>query len=161
MDDKIAEIITWGTARIRVVEEVWPQSENESSSHGSYEWWTKILLDAGANVSAVSDSIARRLKLKSRTNNNNQIDVQGIRKSTVVTTSRVIMKVTLWWELVNDFEVWIMPHNAGVDVILDTDFMIPAAIRLDIYSATIKSPDEIVVTLLRSSKEVIEQDYED
>ena len=54
-----------------------------------------------------------------------------------------------------------MPHNAGVDVILDTDFMIPAAIRLDIYSATIKSPDEIVVTLLRSSKEVIEQDYED
>ena len=122
---------------------------------------TKILLDAGANVSAVSDSIARRLKLKSRTNNNNQIDVQGIRKSTVVTTSRATMKVTLWWELVNDFEVWIMPHNAGVDVILDTDFMIPAAIRLDIYSATIKSPDEIVVTLLRSSKEVIEQDYED
>ena len=56
---------------------------------------TKILLDAGANVSAVSDSIARRLKLKSRTNNNNQIDVQGIRKSTVVTTSRAIMKVTL------------------------------------------------------------------
>ena len=38
-----------------------------------------------------------------------------------------------------------MPHHAGVDLILGTDFMIPAGIMLDVYNAAAKLPDEIVV----------------
>ncbi|KAI9981163.1 hypothetical protein PInf_010793 [Phytophthora infestans] len=44
-----------------------------------------------------------------------------------------------------------MPHHAGVDLILGTDFMIPAGIRLDLYNSAVKLPDEIMIPLIRSS----------
>ncbi|KAI9986081.1 hypothetical protein PInf_024939 [Phytophthora infestans] len=69
----------------------------------------------------------------------------------MVTTSRAVVKVTLGWEVAYEFEVWIMPHHAGVDLILGTDFMIPAGIRLDLYISAVKLPDEIVIPLIRSS----------
>ncbi|KAI9982062.1 hypothetical protein PInf_008115 [Phytophthora infestans] len=69
----------------------------------------------------------------------------------MVTTSRAVVKVTLGWEVAYEFEVWIMPHHAGVDLILGTDFMIPAGIRLDLYNSAVKLPDEIVIPLIRSS----------
>ncbi|KAG3129902.1 hypothetical protein PI126_g20734 [Phytophthora idaei] len=31
--------------------------------------------------------------------------------------------------MVYEFEMWVMVHSAGVDVVLGTDFMIPAGIR--------------------------------
>ncbi|KAI9996136.1 hypothetical protein PInf_013519 [Phytophthora infestans] len=68
----------------------------------------------------------------------------------MVTTSRAVVKVTLGWEVAYDFEVWIMPHHAGVDLILGTDFMIPAGIRLDLYNSAVKLPDEMVIPLIRS-----------
>ena len=52
-----------------------------------------------------------------------------------------------------------MPHHAGVDLILGTDFMIPAGIRLDLYNATAKLPEGIVVPLLKSARFVDPQDY--
>ena len=52
-----------------------------------------------------------------------------------------------------------MPHHAGVDLILGTDFMIPAGIRLDLYNATAKVPDEIVLPLLKSARVVDPPDY--
>ena len=45
---------------------------------------TKILLDTGANISAISESFADK-----------QINVQGIGESKVVTTSRVTVKIIL------------------------------------------------------------------
>ncbi|KAI9981891.1 hypothetical protein PInf_009671 [Phytophthora infestans] len=69
----------------------------------------------------------------------------------MVTTSRAVVKVTLGWEVAYEFEVWIMPHHAGVDLILGTDFMIPAGIRLDLYNSAVKLPDEMVIPLIRSS----------
>ena len=42
----------------------------------------------------------------------------------------------------------------GVDLILGTDFMIPAGIPLDLFNATAKLPDDIAVRLLRSAREV-------
>ncbi|KAI9996362.1 hypothetical protein PInf_013788 [Phytophthora infestans] len=44
-----------------------------------------------------------------------------------------------------------MPHHAEVDLILGTDFMIPAGIRLDLYNSSVKLPDELVILLIRSS----------
>ena len=87
---------------------------------------TLLLLDTGANTSAISESFARKRKLRGRMSTDKQIDLQGIGKSKVGTTSRVTMKITLRWKVVYKFEVWVMPHHAGVDLILGTDFMIPA-----------------------------------
>ncbi|GMF62357.1 unnamed protein product [Phytophthora fragariaefolia] len=111
---------------------------------------TKILLDTGANVSAVSELFARRHHLKRRTNSDRQIDVQGIGKGKVLTSSRAPVKVTLGWQVVYEFEVWIMPHHAGVDLILGTDFMIPAGTRLDLYNSTARLPDEVKIPLIKS-----------
>ncbi|GMF52177.1 unnamed protein product [Phytophthora fragariaefolia] len=43
-----------------------------------------------------------------------------------------------------------MPHHAGVDLILGTDFMIPAGIRLDLYYSTARLPDEVEIPLVKS-----------
>ncbi|GMF57299.1 unnamed protein product [Phytophthora fragariaefolia] len=43
-----------------------------------------------------------------------------------------------------------MPHHAGVDLILGTDFMIPAGIRLDLYNSTARLPDEVEIPLIKS-----------
>ena len=120
---------------------------------------TNILLDTGANISAISETLAKKLRLKRIATNDKQIDVQGIGESKVVTTSRTAVKITLGWEVVYEFEVWIMPHHAGVDLILGTDFMIPSGIRLDLYNATAKLPDEIAIPLLKSAREVDETTY--
>ena len=48
---------------------------------------TKILLDTGANISAISESFATKLRLKCSTSTDKQVNVQGIAKSKVVTTS--------------------------------------------------------------------------
>ena len=45
---------------------------------------------------------------------------------------------------------------AGVGLILGTDFMIPDGIRLDLFNAKAKLPDEIMVPLLKSAREVKE-----
>ncbi|GMF38670.1 unnamed protein product [Phytophthora fragariaefolia] len=119
------------------------------------DWRTKILLDTGANISAVSESFAWKLRLRRRVSLDKKIDIQGIAKDKVYTQERAKAKLTLGWELVCEFEVWIMPHYAGVDVILGTDFMIPAGVRLDLFRSTMKNP-EVVVPLIKSQREVDE-----
>ena len=66
---------------------------------------TKILLDTGANTSSMSETFARTLRLRRLMINDKQIDVQGIGKSEVVTTSRATVKVNPGWEVVYEFEV--------------------------------------------------------
>ncbi|KAE9078137.1 hypothetical protein PF010_g23243 [Phytophthora fragariae] len=120
---------------------------------------TKILLDTGANVSAVTESFARKLRLKRLASADLKIDVQGIGKTKVETTIRAMVKVTLGWEIVYEFEVWIMDHHAGVDLILGTDFMIPAGIRLDLYNSKAKLPDEIEINLIKSASAREDTEY--
>ncbi|GMF32553.1 unnamed protein product [Phytophthora fragariaefolia] len=97
------------------------------------DWRTKILLDTGANISAVSESFARKPRLRRSVSLDKKIDIQGIAKDKVYTQEQTKVKLTLGWELVYESEVWIMPHYAGMDVILGTDFMIPAGVRLDLF----------------------------
>ncbi|GMF52074.1 unnamed protein product [Phytophthora fragariaefolia] len=111
---------------------------------------TKILLDTGANISAINEVFARKLRLKRHVSRDVQIGVQGIGKDKVGTSTRAWVKVTLGWEVSYEFEVWIMDHHAGVDLILGTDFMIPAGIRLDLYNSLTKIPDEVAVPLIKS-----------
>ncbi|GMF36157.1 unnamed protein product [Phytophthora lilii] len=49
-----------------------------------------------------------------------------------------------------------MDHNAGVDVVLGTDFMIPAGVRLDLFNATAKLPDEVMVPLIKTQNMIDE-----
>ncbi|GMF53777.1 unnamed protein product [Phytophthora fragariaefolia] len=88
------------------------------------------------------------LRLKWQASRDVQIGVQGIGKDKVGTSTRAWVKITLGWEVTYEFEVWMMGHHAGVDLILGTDFMIPAGIRLDLYNALAKLPDEVVVPLI-------------
>ncbi|KAE8997263.1 hypothetical protein PR001_g19632 [Phytophthora rubi] len=120
---------------------------------------TKILLDTGANVLAVTESFARKLRLKRLASADLKIDVQGIGKTKVETTIRAMVKVTLGWEIVYEFEVWIMDHHAGVDLILGTDFMIPAGIRLDLYNSKAKLPDDIEINLIKSASAREDTEY--
>ncbi|GMF61389.1 unnamed protein product [Phytophthora fragariaefolia] len=85
------------------------------------DWRTKILLDTGANISAVSESFARKLRLRRRVSLDKKIDIQGIAKDKVYTQERAKIKLTLGWELVYEFEVWIMPHYAGLAFAAATD----------------------------------------
>ncbi|EGZ13348.1 hypothetical protein PHYSODRAFT_513381, partial [Phytophthora sojae] len=75
------------------------------------------------------------------------MEVQGITKGKATTTRRASVKITLGWERVYVSEMWIIDHNAGVDVVLGTDLMIPAGIRLDLFNAAAKLPDEVMIPL--------------
>ncbi|KAI9995239.1 hypothetical protein PInf_012290 [Phytophthora infestans] len=108
--------------------------------------------DVEANSEGLSWTVnTSNHSLKRVASRDKRIDIQGIRKDRMVTVSRAVVKVTLGWEVAYEFEVWIMPHHAGVDLILGTDFMIPAGIRLDLYNSAVKLPDEMVIPLIGSS----------
>ncbi|KAG2879189.1 hypothetical protein PC119_g26758 [Phytophthora cactorum] len=111
---------------------------------------TTILLDTGANVSVISERFAKKLRLRAVPNHGRSIDVQGIGKGALTTKRRVLVKVTLEGRLVYEFEMWVLPHNAGVDVVLGMDFMIPAGVLLDLYRSTAMLPGETTLTLLKS-----------
>ncbi|GMF37363.1 unnamed protein product [Phytophthora lilii] len=105
---------------------------------------TRILLDTGANVSVVSAALAKRLRLRDIPDHGRSLEVKGINPGVMATTRRALVKITLGWERVYEFEVWIMDHNAGVDVVLGTDFMIPAGVRLDLFHGTARLPDKVL-----------------
>ncbi|OWY98968.1 LOW QUALITY PROTEIN: hypothetical protein PHMEG_00030125 [Phytophthora megakarya] len=106
---------------------------------------TSILLDTGANVSIVTTKLARRLRLDPIEEHGRQLEVQGIQEGKMSTTTRVKAKVTLGWNTVYEFL-----GSAGSEVVLGTDFMIPAEIRLDLFNATAKLPGEEMVPLVKS-----------
>ncbi|KAG3195850.1 hypothetical protein PC128_g8136 [Phytophthora cactorum] len=80
------------------------------------------------------------------------IDVQGIGKGALTTKRRMLVKVTFARRLVYEFELWVLPHNAGVDVVLGVDFMIPAGVRLGLYRSTAMLPGETTLTLRKSKR---------
>ncbi|GMF35750.1 unnamed protein product [Phytophthora fragariaefolia] len=95
------------------------------------EWWSAQKFDSRVRRTRCANGRAR--------------DRQGQSWDT-----RAWVKITLGWEVSYELEVWVMDHHAGVDLILGTDFMIPAGIRLDLYNSLAKLPDEVVVPLIKS-----------
>ncbi|OWZ11595.1 hypothetical protein PHMEG_00015360 [Phytophthora megakarya] len=55
--------------------------------------------------------------------------------------------------------MWIMDLSARVDVVLGTDFMIPAGVRLDRFHGTARLPNEATVPLVRSAGAVVDEPY--
>ncbi|OWY98198.1 LOW QUALITY PROTEIN: Eukaryotic/viral aspartic protease [Phytophthora megakarya] len=110
---------------------------------------TRILLDTGANVSVISAEHAKRRRLREVFDHGRSLEVRGINPGVLETRRRALVKITLGWERVYEFEMWIMEHSAGVDVVLGTNFMIPAGVRLDLFHGTARLPDEVTVPLVK------------
>ncbi|KAE9014279.1 hypothetical protein PR002_g14259 [Phytophthora rubi] len=105
---------------------------------------TRILLDIGANVSVISASFAKKLRVREVLDHGRSLEVRGINPGIMETQRRALVKVTLGWKHAYEFEMWVMDHSAGVDVVLGMDFMVPAGIRLDLFHGTARLPDEVV-----------------
>ncbi|GMF30387.1 unnamed protein product [Phytophthora fragariaefolia] len=67
----------------------------------------------------------------------------------MTTTKRALTKLTRWNQ-VYEYELWVMDHRAGVDIVLGRDFMIPAGVRLDLFHATARLPDEVEIPLIKT-----------
>ncbi|GMF49733.1 unnamed protein product [Phytophthora fragariaefolia] len=113
---------------------------------------TRILLDTGAHMSVISDRFAKQLRLREVRDHGRCMEIQGFTKGTMATTKRALAKVTLGWNQVYEYELWVMDHGAGVDVVLGTDFMIPAGVRLDLFHATARLPDEVEIPLIKTQR---------
>ncbi|KAG3201306.1 hypothetical protein PC128_g4033 [Phytophthora cactorum] len=61
--------------------------------------------------------------------------------------------------MVYEFEMWVMAHSAGVDVVLGTDFMIPASIRLDLFRGAAQLPNEIRILLVKTKNMLDSEEY--
>ena len=114
---------------------------------------TPILMDTGANVSIISESFARKLGLTTKANADQRISIQGIGKERMTITKQSQIKVTLGWQLSYTFTVWIGDHHGGANLILGTDFMMPAGVRLDLYKKRISLPDEVAIPIAHKESE--------
>ncbi|GMF26492.1 unnamed protein product [Phytophthora fragariaefolia] len=112
---------------------------------------TRILfLDTGANVRVISEHFAKQLRMREVRDHGRCMEIQGFNKGTMATTKRALAKLTLGWNQVYEYDLWVMDHGAGVDVGLGTDFMIPAGVRLDLFHATVRLPDEVDIPLIKT-----------
>ncbi|GMF46776.1 unnamed protein product [Phytophthora fragariaefolia] len=111
---------------------------------------TRILLDTGANVSVISEHFAEQLRLREVRDHGRRMEIQGFTKGTMATTKRALAKVTLGWNQVYEYELWVMDHGAGVNVVLGTEFMIPAGVRRGLFHATAQLPDEVEIPLVKT-----------
>ncbi|KAG3130971.1 hypothetical protein PI124_g18804 [Phytophthora idaei] len=61
--------------------------------------------------------------------------------------------------MVYEFEMWVMAHSAAVDVVLGTDFMIPAGIRLGLFHGAAQLPNEIRIPLVKTKNMLDSEEY--
>ncbi|KAG3125134.1 hypothetical protein PI126_g22912 [Phytophthora idaei] len=61
--------------------------------------------------------------------------------------------------MVYEFEMWVIAHSAGVDVVLGTDFMIPAGIRLDLFHGAAQLLNEIRTPLVKTKNMLDSEEY--
>ncbi|KAG3070529.1 hypothetical protein PI124_g17969 [Phytophthora idaei] len=120
---------------------------------------TRFLLDTGANVSVITDTLIKKLRLRDVPDHGRRIDIQGISEGKVSASRRARVKITLGWEMAYDFEVWVMAHSAGVHVVLGTDFMIPAGIRLDRFHGAAQLPNELRIPLVKTKNMLDSNEY--
>ncbi|OWZ10176.1 hypothetical protein PHMEG_00017015 [Phytophthora megakarya] len=111
---------------------------------------TRILLDTGTNVSIVSARYAKKLGLRDTPDQDCSMYVQGISKDKATATRRTTVKITLGWERVYVFDMWVINHCAGVDALLRTEFMIPEGVLLDMFHSDAKLPDEVLISLIKT-----------
>ncbi|GMF23207.1 unnamed protein product [Phytophthora fragariaefolia] len=127
-----------------------PENVIKLLSGERFGWW--ILLDTGANVSVISEPVPKQLRMHEVRDHGRCMEIQGFTKGTMATTKRALVKVNLGWNQVYEYELLVMDHGAGVDVGLGTDFMIPAGVRLDLFHAIVRLPDEVEIPLIKTQR---------
>ncbi|ETO99607.1 hypothetical protein F441_22978 [Phytophthora nicotianae CJ01A1] len=128
-------------------------------------WWSAKKFDRRIRMMSLertlvsSPTFAKKLRLRDIPDHGRSIDIQGISEGKVSTTRRVLMKITLGWEMVYEFEMGFMAYSAGVDVVLGTDFMIPSGIRLDLFHGAAQLPNEVCIPLIKTEDMVESMEY--
>ncbi|KAG3088712.1 hypothetical protein PI125_g18270 [Phytophthora idaei] len=117
---------------------------------------TRLLPNTGANISVVSERYAKQLERRNIPNHDRHIEVQEINQGKAAKSRRASVKATLGRERVYVLDVWTMDYNAGVDVVLGTDFMIPAGVRL--FNAAAKLQDEVMIPLIKTQNMIDENE---
>ena len=102
------------------------------------------LFDAGAEVSIIDTTFARNVG--STIDESRTQECVGIVGYTYITVGRTNIKAALDGSLVYYFDVWV-GYQAGQEVILGMDFMVPAGIRLDLDDGTLCLLDEVRIGL--------------
>ncbi|POM76151.1 Hypothetical protein PHPALM_6651 [Phytophthora palmivora] len=99
-----------------------------------------LLFDSGAEVSILDATFAR--KVGCHIDENQTLECEGVGRSPYKIEGRIRLKITLAGSLVYFFDAWVGSPTGGQDLILGMDFMVPAAIRLNLAGGTICLPDE-------------------
>ncbi|OWY98788.1 hypothetical protein PHMEG_00030361 [Phytophthora megakarya] len=120
-------------------------------------WWKSKRFDQRVRMRAIvrgavndvripilGPTLAKRLRLQQIRGHGRQLEVQGIKKGKMSTSIRVAAKITLGWNTVYELDFWVM------EVVMGTNFMIPAGIRLDLFHATAKLLDEVMIPLVKA-----------
>ena len=109
----------------------------------------RIMLDTGANVSVMSESLARRLKLKIDTDR--RLEFLGFGEQNVMAKGVTGIKVTLGSAIVYFMDVWVTQGEMPVPLLLGTDFMKSAGVRLDLWQGKCQLPDEVSIPILQAT----------
>ncbi|GMF24388.1 unnamed protein product [Phytophthora fragariaefolia] len=117
-------------------------------------WWSaqKFGKRVRMRLCVISERFAKQLCLREVRDHGRCMEIQGFTKRTMATTKRALAKVNLGWNQVYEYELWVMDHEAGVDEVLGTDFMIPAGVRLELLHATARLPDEVEIPLVKTQR---------
>ncbi|KAI9998225.1 hypothetical protein PInf_002568 [Phytophthora infestans] len=124
-------------------------------------WWSAKKFDRRIRMRALVQGAVndQRTRILLDTGATRRIDIQGINEGKVSTTRRACVKITLGWEMVYEFEMSVMAHSAGVDVVLGTDFMTPAGIRLDLFHGAAQLPHEVQIPLIKTKNMIDSEEY--
>ncbi|KAG3071426.1 hypothetical protein PI125_g22758 [Phytophthora idaei] len=61
--------------------------------------------------------------------------------------------------MVYELETWVMAHSAGVDVVLGTNFMILAGVRLNLFLGAAQLPNEIRIPLVKTKNMLDSEEF--
>ena len=107
----------------------------------------KVMLDTGANISIIQNSLAQSLNLNVIPFDAPNTFV-GVSNSVMSAYGTTKIKITLADNIVYIMDVWVGNFKAPSRVILGTDFMVRAGIRIDLLHGEYILPNEVPIKVL-------------
>lgn len=97
-------------------------------------------MDSGAEVSIIDSTYAR--KVGTTIDTKKTLDCQGVGGELFKTDGLAKVKITLAGELAYEFSLWVGRLD-NTELILGTDFMTPAGVRLDLADGSACMPNKV------------------
>ena len=124
----------------------WARTENEPPQYPQVTvkgavcgYKTDMILDSGATVSIMSNELASILGIKPR-KTKTVLEVEAFGSHTFRALGKAKIKLTLGGYLAYLMDIWVIESQDPV--ILGTDFMKSAGVRLDFHNSCVKMPEE-------------------